>query len=104
MLDKRFSLEGGESTIAALDAIINLGSEHQVEECVIGMAHRGRLNVLANIMGKTYEQIFNEFEGNAVPELSFGSGDVKYHLGYASQVATRSGKNVHLKLAPNPHI
>ena len=67
---KRFSLEGGESTIAALDAIINLGSEHQVEECVIGMAHRGRLNVLANIMGKTYEQIFNEFEGNAVPELS----------------------------------
>lgn len=99
---KRFSLEGGESTIAALDAIINLGSEHQVEECVIGMAHRGRLNVLANIMGKTYEQIFNEFEGNAVPELSFGSGDVKYHLGYASQVATRSGKNVHLKLAPNP--
>jgi len=99
---KRFSLEGGESTIAALDAIINLGSEQQVEEFVIGMAHRGRLNVLANIMGKTYEQIFNEFEGNSVPELSFGSGDVKYHLGFASQVNTRSGRHVHLKLAPNP--
>lgn len=99
---KRFSLEGGESTIAALDAIINLGAENQVEECIIGMAHRGRLNVLANIMGKTYEQIFNEFEGNAVPELSFGSGDVKYHLGYASQIEIKSGKKVHLKLAPNP--
>lgn len=100
---KRFSLEGGESTIAALDAIISKASEEdRVEEFVIGMAHRGRLNVLANIMGKTYEQIFNEFEGTAVPDLSFGDGDVKYHLGFSSQVETRHGKIVHLKLVPNP--
>ena len=99
---KRFSLEGGESTIAALDAIINTATEDKVQEVIIGMAHRGRLNVLANIMGKTYEQIFNEFEGTAVPDLSYGDGDVKYHLGYSSQVQTASGKTVDLKLAPNP--
>jgi 2-oxoglutarate dehydrogenase E1 component len=99
---KRFSLEGGEGTIPALDAIISKGAEGKVEEVIIGMAHRGRLNVLANIMGKTYEHIFNEFEGTAVPNLSFGDGDVKYHLGYSSQVETASGKTVHLKLAPNP--
>ncbi|MFK8103209.1 MAG: 2-oxoglutarate dehydrogenase E1 component [Saprospiraceae bacterium] len=99
---KRFSLEGGETAIAALDAIISKGAEDQVEEVVIGMAHRGRLNVLANIMGKTYEHLFNEFEGTAVPDLSFGDGDVKYHLGYSSQVKTSSGKTVHLKLVPNP--
>lgn len=99
---KRFSLEGGETTIAALDAIINTGGNNQVEEVVIGMAHRGRLNVLANIMGKTYEHIFNEFEGTAVPNLSFGDGDVKYHLGYSSQVKTLDNKEVHLKLVPNP--
>lgn len=99
---KRFSLEGGESAIVGLDGIINKGAELGVEEVIIGMAHRGRLNVLANIMGKTYEGIFNEFEGTAVPDLSFGDGDVKYHLGYSSQVETTSGKVVHLKLAPNP--
>jgi len=99
---KRFSLEGGETAIVALDGIINKGAEHSVEEVVIGMAHRGRLNVLANVMGKTYAQIFNEFEGTAVPDLSFGDGDVKYHLGFSSQVDTLSGKNVHLKLVPNP--
>src|SRR5690606_14880042 len=99
---KRFSLEGGETTIAALDAIIQHGAADKVEEVVIGMAHRGRLNVLANIMGKTYEQIFNEFEGDVIPDQSFGDGDVKYHLGYSSQVQTRSGKMMHLKLAPNP--
>ena len=99
---KRFSLEGGETTIAAIDAIINQGSENQVEEVIIGMAHRGRLNVLANIMGKTYEHIFNEFEGTAVPDLSFGDGDVKYHLGYSTQKETPAGKKVHLKLVPNP--
>ncbi len=99
---KRFSLEGGESAIAALDSIINKGAEDKVEEVVIGMAHRGRLNVLANIMGKTYDMIFNEFEGNSVPDLSFGDGDVKYHLGYSSQIHTPTGKEVHLKLAPNP--
>jgi len=99
---KRFSLEGGESMIAAIDAIISQGAADVVEECVIGMAHRGRLNVLANIMGKTYEHIFEEFEGTAVPNLSFGDGDVKYHLGYSSLVETANGKSVHLKLTPNP--
>lgn len=99
---KRFSLEGGETTIPALDAIINKAADADVEEFVIGMAHRGRLNVLANVLGKTYENVFNEFEGIAIPDLSYGSGDVKYHLGFSSQVETASGKKVHLKLAPNP--
>ena len=99
---KRFSLEGGETTIPALDAIITKGGSLGVKEVVIGMAHRGRLNVLANIMGKTYEHIFNEFEGTAVPDLSFGDGDVKYHLGYSSQVVTPEGNQVYLKLVPNP--
>ena len=99
---KRFSLEGGETTIPAIDTMIEVGAEQGVEEVIIGMAHRGRLNVLANVVGKTYEQIFNEFEGTAVPDMSFGSGDVKYHQGYSSQVETKLGKKVHLKLAPNP--
>ena len=99
---KRFSLEGGESTIAALDAIINTAAEHGVEEVVIGMAHRGRLNVLANIMDKTYEQIFSEFEGTAVLDQTMGSGDVKYHMGFSSEVTTFNNKKVNLKLMPNP--
>lgn len=99
---KRFSLEGGESTIAALDAIINTAASHDVQEVVIGMAHRGRLNVLANIMGKTYEQIFSEFEGTAIIDQTMGSGDVKYHMGYGSEIATPDGKKIHLKLVPNP--
>ena len=99
---KRFSLEGGESTIAALDAAVNFGAEQGVEEVVFGMAHRGRLNVLANIMGKTYAQIFKEFEATEDPGEIFGDGDVKYHLGFSSQVTTPSGKTVHLKLVPNP--
>ncbi|WBO83781.1 2-oxoglutarate dehydrogenase E1 component [Hymenobacter yonginensis] len=99
---KRFSLEGGESTIPALDAIINKASELGVREVMIGMAHRGRLNVLANIMGKTYEQIFSEFEGTAVPDLTMGDGDVKYHMGYSSEVEAEGGQKVNLKLAPNP--
>jgi 2-oxoglutarate dehydrogenase E1 component len=99
---KRFSLEGGETTIAAIDAIINHGASKGVKEFIIGMAHRGRLNVLANIMGKTYEQIFSEFEGTAVPDLSFGDGDVKYHMGYSSQVKTPDNHKVYLKLVPNP--
>ncbi len=99
---KRFSLEGGETAIAALDAIINKGAADKVEEVIIGMAHRGRLNVLANIMGKTYGHIFNEFEGTALPDLSFGDGDVKYHLGFSSQVTTPEGNTIHLKLVPNP--
>lgn len=99
---KRFSLEGGETTIPALDAIIQKGAEMGVQEVVIGMAHRGRLNVLANIMGKTYEQIFSEFEGTATPDLTMGDGDVKYHMGYSSEVECASGGKVNLKLAPNP--
>ena len=99
---KRFSLEGGETAIAALDTIINTAVQHGVQEVVIGMAHRGRLNVLANILGKTYEQIFSEFEGTAIPDQTMGSGDVKYHLGFSSEVETASGKKVHLKLTPNP--
>jgi 2-oxoglutarate dehydrogenase E1 component len=99
---KRFSLEGGETTIAALDAIINTSATHDVEEVVIGMAHRGRLNVLANILGKTYEQIFTEFEGTSTPDTTMGSGDVKYHLGFSSEVQTTAGKKMHLKLCPNP--
>jgi 2-oxoglutarate dehydrogenase E1 component len=99
---KRFSLEGGETTIAALDAIINTAADHDVHEVVIGMAHRGRLNVLANIMGKTYEQIFSEFEGTAKLDQTMGSGDVKYHMGYGSEVPTSAGNIMHLKLMPNP--
>lgn len=99
---KRFSLEGGENTIVALDAIINKSTDGGVEEVVIGMAHRGRLNVLANTLGKTYEQIFKEFEGDMPENMSFGDGDVKYHLGFSSQVTTPSEKTVHLKLVPNP--
>ena len=102
MGQKRFSLEGGETTIAALDAIINKSADLGVEEVVIGMAHRGRLNILANTMGKTYEQIFSEFEGTAEPDLTMGDGDVKYHMGYSSQVTTLNNKKVDLKLAPNP--
>ncbi len=99
---KRFSLEGGETTIAALDEIINVAANNNVEEVVIGMAHRGRLNILANILGKTYEQIFSEFEGTAVMDQTMGSGDVKYHMGYGSEVTTANGKSIHLKLMPNP--
>lgn len=99
---KRFSLEGGETAIAALDAIINTAANNNVEEVVIGMAHRGRLNVLANIMGKTYQQIFSEFEGTSLPDTTMGSGDVKYHLGFGSDVETADGKKIHLKLSPNP--
>ncbi len=99
---KRFSLEGGETTIPALDAILNEAAETGVKEVMIGMAHRGRLNVLANILKKTYEQIFNEFEGTVAPDLAHGDGDVKYHMGYSSEVTTMGGKKVNLKLSPNP--
>ncbi|GEP94114.1 2-oxoglutarate dehydrogenase E1 component [Chitinophaga cymbidii] len=99
---KRFSLEGGETTIPALDAMINTAAEYGVQEAVIGMAHRGRLNVLANILGKTYEQIFSEFEGTATPDTTMGSGDVKYHLGFRASIQTASGKEVNLQLTPNP--
>jgi 2-oxoglutarate dehydrogenase E1 component len=99
---KRFSLEGGENTIPGLQTIINKAAELDVKEVVIGMAHRGRLNVLTNILGKTYEQIFTEFEGNVSPEQTMGDGDVKYHLGYSSHINTPSGKKIYVKLTPNP--
>ncbi|MFY0625320.1 MAG: 2-oxoglutarate dehydrogenase E1 component [Reichenbachiella sp.] len=99
---KRFSLEGGETTIPAIDAVVNRAAELGVEEVVIGMAHRGRLNVLVNIMGKTYEQVFNEFEGASPTDTTMGDGDVKYHMGFSSEVVTPSGQTVNLKLAPNP--
>src|SRR5690606_38188114 len=98
---KRFPLEGGETTIPSLDALINKGSEMGVEEFVFGMAHRGRLNVLANIIGKSYEFIFKEFE----PGEDFahtGGGDVKYHQGFASSRKAANGKDVYLKIMHNP--
>lgn len=99
---KRFSLEGGENTIPALDALINKASELNAEEIVIGMAHRGRLNVLANILGKTYNYIFGEFEGNIDISKPLGDGDVKYHLGFSSEVDTISNKKIRLHLVANP--
>jgi 2-oxoglutarate dehydrogenase E1 component len=100
---KRFSLEGGESTICALDAIMNEAANQGVQEIVMGMAHRGRLNILANILHKTYEQIFNEFEGNLPEEnTTMGSGDVKYHMGFRSNITTASGKEINMQLMPNP--
>ncbi len=100
---KRFSLEGGESTICALDAIMNEAAANGVQEIVMGMAHRGRLNILANILHKTYEQIFNEFEGNLPEEnTTMGSGDVKYHMGFRSNIVTASGTEINMQLMPNP--
>src|SRR5246127_91324 len=99
---KRFSLEGAETTIPALDSVIQKGAELGIQEFVIGMAHRGRLNVLANIMEKTYKEIFSEFEGKNYDEEAGFGGDVKYHLGYSTDVTTNTGKNVHLSLCPNP--
>jgi 2-oxoglutarate dehydrogenase E1 component len=98
---KRFSLEGLETLIPALDAVIQFGAEHGVKEYVLGMAHRGRLNVLANVMGKSYETIFQEFEGKAYQEGLF-EGDVKYHLGYSSKIKTAIGSDISISLAPNP--
>ncbi len=100
--EKRFSLEGGESTIPALDAIINKAADLGVKEFLIGMAHRGRLNVLANIMGKTYGEIFQEFEGSTPEDITMGDGDVKYHLGFFADHETANGKKVTLMLSPNP--
>jgi len=97
---KRFSLEGIEALIPSLDFAIQLGAEQGVKECVLGMAHRGRLNVLVNVFQKTYENVFSEFE-----ESNFNSdwsGDVKYHLGRSSDITTKNGHDVHLSLVPNP--
>ncbi|PTQ95645.1 2-oxoglutarate dehydrogenase E1 component [Mucilaginibacter yixingensis] len=99
---KRFSLEGAEALIPALNSVILKGSELGIEEFTIGMAHRGRLNVLANIMEKTYKEIFSEFEGKNYDLDSPFGGDVKYHLGYSTDIAAPGGKKVHLSLCPNP--
>ena len=99
---KRFSLEGGESTIALLDAIIQGAAEEGLDEVAIGMAHRGRLNVLTNIAGKTYGQIFREFEGTQDPRTVQGSGDVKYHLGTEGTFTASDGKEIPVYLAANP--
>ena len=99
---KRFSLEGAETTIPLLDAVLSDAADQEVSEVVIGMAHRGRLNVLANILGKPFEAIFSEFEGNLDPEQTQGSGDVKYHLGAKGQHEAPSGAKVKLTLASNP--
>jgi len=98
---KRFSLEGGEALIPALDAVIEHGSELGIQEFVIGMAHRGRLNVLTNILEKPYEHVFKEYVGTEY-EQDLSLGDVKYHLGYENEVVTDSGKKVKLSLMPNP--
>ncbi len=98
---KRFSLEGAESLIPSLDAIIERGAELGIEEFIIGMAHRGRLNILANILEKPYEKIFKEFYGKEYEE-DIWNGDVKYHLGYENEVMTDFGKEVKLRLMPNP--
>ncbi|HVS92367.1 MAG TPA: 2-oxoglutarate dehydrogenase E1 component [Mucilaginibacter sp.] len=99
---KRFSLEGAEALIPALDSVIQKGAELGIQEFVIGMAHRGRLNVLANIMEKTYKEIFSEFEGKNYDAEAGMGGDVKYHLGYSTDIVAKNGKNVHLSLCPNP--
>ncbi len=98
---KRFSLEGLECLIPALDSVVHYGAELGVNEFVMGMAHRGRLNVLANIFNKTYSDIFSEFEGKVFQDDQF-EGDVKYHLGYTTVVKTPNGKEVKIKLSPNP--
>jgi 2-oxoglutarate dehydrogenase E1 component len=98
---KRFSLEGGESLIPVIDDLIQQGGQSGVRELVIGMAHRGRINVLVNVLGKSPEELFEEFEGNVDPAEMKGSGDVKYHKGFSADMKTPGG-NVHIALAFNP--
>ncbi|MEU6035891.1 multifunctional oxoglutarate decarboxylase/oxoglutarate dehydrogenase thiamine pyrophosphate-binding subunit/dihydrolipoyllysine-residue succinyltransferase subunit [Actinomadura sp. NPDC047616] len=99
---KRFSLEGGESLIPLLDSVISAAAQSHLDEVVIGMAHRGRLNVLANIVGKSYGQIFGEFEGNLDPRSAQGSGDVKYHLGAEGDFVAPDGSKIRTSLVANP--
>ncbi|MEI8136447.1 MAG: 2-oxoglutarate dehydrogenase E1 component [Bacteroidota bacterium] len=98
---KRFSLEGGEAVIPAMNALMEHGVNLGIQDYVIGMAHRGRLNVLTNIMNKTYKDVFTEFEGRPSEDSLF-DGDVKYHMGYSSDQISDDGKNVHISLTPNP--
>jgi 2-oxoglutarate dehydrogenase E1 component len=99
---KRFSLEGAETLIPILEAIVQKAASGGVKEIVLGMAHRGRLNVLANILRKPYQEIFAEFEENFLPDSRDGDGDVKYHLGFSSDRVMPDGKQIHLSLSPNP--
>ena len=99
---RRFSLEGAESVIPLLDAVLSEAAAQELDEVVIGMPHRGRLNVLANIVGKSYGKIFAEFEGNIDPRSSHGSGDVKYHLGSGGVFTSRTGASVRVSLTANP--
>jgi 2-oxoglutarate dehydrogenase E1 component len=99
---KRFGLEGAESTIVALDAVFDAAALRGVTDAVIGMAHRGRLNVLANVVGKSYSEIFGEFEGNLNPDSVQGSGDVKYHKGATGVFKSASGATLRLTMASNP--
>ncbi len=99
---KRFGLEGGESTIVALQTILDAAADKGIKEAVIGMAHRGRLNVLANIVGKSYSDIFSEFEGNLDPESVQGSGDVKYHKGARGVFKNLRGATIEVSMASNP--
>jgi 2-oxoglutarate dehydrogenase E1 component len=99
---KRFSLEGAETLIPILDAIVEKSPGMGIREIVMGMSHRGRLNVLANILRKPYQEIFAEFEDVGTPEAIDGDGDVKYHLGFSSDIVTARGTSVHVSLTPNP--
>ena len=100
---KRFSLEGAEAVIPMMDAVLDRGAEHNLDEVVIGMPHRGRLNVLANIVGKPYSKIFTEFEGNMNPAAAHGSGDVKYHLGADGTYLQMFGDgDIRVSLTANP--
>ncbi|GAB3928521.1 alpha-ketoglutarate decarboxylase [Microlunatus endophyticus] len=99
---KRFSLEGGESAIALLDEVCEQAADDHLEEVTIGMSHRGRLNALANIVGKSYSQIFREFEGNIDPRTVQGSGDVKYHLGAEGKFTSLDGNTIKTSMAANP--
>ena len=99
---KRFSLEGGEALILALDTIVQNCERRGIKEIVMGMAHRGRLNVLANVLNKPLDVIFNEFQGNFAPDSVGGNGDVKYHLGYRNVRKTATGYEVEINLAANP--
>jgi 2-oxoglutarate dehydrogenase E1 component len=99
---KRFGLEGAESAIPILDQVLSMAADAGLDSSVLGMAHRGRLSVLANIMGKSYDQIFKEFEGHVDPSTVQGSGDVKYHLGASGKYEGPSGESIRLELAANP--
>lgn len=99
---KRFSLEGGETIIAALDAVIDSCPDLGVKEIVMGMAHRGRLNVLCSTLRKSFDDLFEKFSENYIPDTVAGDGDVKYHLGYEAVLTTTSGRKVEVRLAPNP--